>query len=147
MHLQYIAVQLHVGIWIESEKMWNKFFYLWEDFSFNIVKLTYKKSNIPDSIVHNVSYTQFVRYMTCYFEFSHFQDLYFCFRTMHNGPGVFKIPYMTSWFLFYFIIHIRVYILICTLGCYKMHLFPWNIPWPGAKESFSDVGFENIFVF
>ena len=38
---------------------------------------------------------------------------------------------------------IRMY----NLGCPKMHLFPWNIPWPGAKESLSDVGFENIFVF
>ena len=34
-----------------------------------------------------------------------------------------------------------------TLGCPKMHLFPWNIPWPGANESLSDVGFENIFDF
>ena len=35
----------------------------------------------------------------------------------------------------------------CTIGCPKMHLFPWNIPWPRAKESVSDVRFENIFVF
>ena len=28
-----------------------------------------------------------------------------------------------------------------------VQLFPWNIPWPMAKESLSDVGFENIFVF
>ena len=36
---------------------------------------------------------------------------------------------------------------VCTLGCPKMHLFPWNIPRPGAKESLSDVGFENISFF
>ena len=36
---------------------------------------------------------------------------------------------------------------ICTLGCPKMHLFPRNIPWPGARGSLSDVGFENIYVF
>ena len=32
-----------------------------------------------------------------------------------------------------------------TLGCPKMHIFPWNIPWPGAKDSLSDVGFEIIY--
>ena len=37
---------------------------------------------------------------------------------------------------------------ICTLGCSKKtQLFPWKIPWPRAKESLSDVGLENIFVF
>ena len=40
-----------------------------------------------------------------------------------------------------------LFFIVCTIGCPKMHLFPWNIPWPGAKESLSDVGFENIFVF
>ena len=41
----------------------------------------------------------------------------------------------------------KMYNVYCTIGCSKMHLFPWNIPWPGAKESLSDVGFENIFFF
>ena len=36
---------------------------------------------------------------------------------------------------------------VCTIGYPKMHFFPWIIPWPGAKESLSDVGLKNMFVF
>ena len=33
-----------------------------------------------------------------------------------------------------------------TLGCPKIHLFPWNIPWPGANESLSDVLHETYIL-
>ena len=60
------------------------------------------------------------------------------YQVGENGEGKGK---------FWEAIYTRLYNVQCTLGCPKMHLFPWNIPWPGAIESLNDVGFENIFGF